>query len=133
MGKSNQLNTLLVEILIAVVFFAFCAMVVVETFVITSNQSRQAGVYNVALVEAQNVADTLYASADFAEALKAAGFEQDGQGWTRAYEDYALLVTASQEAADAGVLLTAEVSVIEGEDTLFTLPCLRYVPEEVRP
>lgn len=133
MGKSSQLNTLLVEILLAVAFFAVAATVVVETFVVTSNQSRQAGAYNNALVEAQNIADTIYASADAEAALEAAGFQQDGEVWTRREETYDLIVTASQEETAAGVMLTAEVSVVQGEDTLLTLPCLRYIPGEVQP
>ena len=133
MGRSNQSNTLLVEIMIAVLIFAGCATVVLDAFVITRNQSRQAGIYNNALTEAQNIADRLYVFGDFAATLEEAGFEQDEQGWTREEAEYTMRVTASQEERDAGVMLSAEVRAYERDEVLFTLPCLRYIPGEVQP
>ena len=133
MGKGNQLNTLLVEIMIAVLFFALSATTVLQTFVVTRNQSREAGIYDVALMEAQNIADRLYASGDYDGMLEQAGFTQDGQSWTLKLEDYDLRVTTAQESTGAGVLLTAEVSAMHKDEALLTLPCVRYLPGEVQP
>lgn len=133
MGKGNQLNTLLVEIMIAVLFFALSSTVVLQTFVVTRNQSREADIYDTALMEAQNIADRLYASGDYAVTLEQAGFTQDGQHWTLAQEDYDLRVTTAQEKTSAGVLLRAEVSAMHKDETLLTLPCVRYLPGEVQP
>ena len=133
MGKSNQLNTLLVEIMIAVLFFALSSTVVLQTFVVTRNQSREAAVYDTALMEAQNIADRLYVSGDYEAALEQAGFTQDDQGWTLPQEDYELRVTAEKEATAAGMLLTAEVSAYHKDEALLTLPCVRYLPGEVQP
>ena len=133
MGKGGQLNTLLVEIMIAVFFFACSSTVVLRTFVVTRNQSREAGIYDTALMEAQNIADRLYASADYEVVLEQAGFTQDGQSWTLAQENYALRVTTEEEPTAAGVLLTAEVSAMHGDEALLTLPCVRYLPGEVQP
>ena len=133
MGKGNQLNTLLVEIMIAVLFFALSSTVVLETFVVTRNQSRMANVCDEALVEAQNIADRLYATGDISGTLEQAGFTQDGQVWTLQMDEYVLRVTAQEETTTTGVLLDAEVSAIYNEDTLLTLPCVRYVPGEVQP
>ena len=44
MTRSNQLNTLLMEIMIAVLFFALCSTVILDVFVGAHNQSVRAGV-----------------------------------------------------------------------------------------
>ena len=43
MTRSNQLNTLLMEIMIAVLFFALCSTVILDVFVGAHNQSVRAG------------------------------------------------------------------------------------------
>ena len=133
MGKGNQLNTLLVEIMIAVLFFALSSTVVLETFVVTRNQSRLADVYNVALMEAQNIADKIYASDDVEQTLEQAGFTADGDVWTYTEEVYNLRVTVTEEETAAGVLLSAEISAVHQDEAIVTLPCARYIPGEVRP
>ena len=133
MGKNNQLNTLLVEIMIAVFFFALSSTVILETFVVTRNQSRLAGVYDEALMEAQNIADRLYVAEDVIATLEQAGFQQDEHGWELQEELYNLRVTVAEEETAAGVLLKAEVSAVHNDNPLLTLPCLRYIPGEVRP
>ena len=133
MGKGNQLNTLLVEIMIAVLFFALSSTVVLQTFVVTRNQSREASIYDTALMEAQNIADRLYVSGEYADTLEQAGFTRDEQGWVRAMEDYDLRVTTAEEDTAAGVLLRAEVIAMHGDEALLTLPCVRYLPGEVQP
>ena len=133
MGKGNQLNTLLVEIMIAVLFFALSSTVILETFVVTRNQSRLADVYNVALMEAQNIADKIYASGEVEQTLEQAGFTQEGDVWTYTEEVYNLRVVVSEEETDAGVLLSAEVSAVHQDEAILTLPCSRYIPREVRP
>ena len=133
MGRSNQLNTLLVEIMIAVLFFALSSTVVLQTFVVTRNQSRLAGVYDEALMEAQNIADQLYVSDHVAETLRKAGFRQDEYGWTLQEELYDLRVMLSEEKTAAGKLVNAKISVVHNENPLLTLPCTRYIPGEVQP
>ena len=133
MGKGNQLNTLLVEIMIAVLFFALSSTVILETFVVTRNQSRLADVYNVALMEAQNIADKLYASDDVEQTLEQAGFTADGDVWTYTEQIYNLRVTVTEEETAAGVLMNAEVSAVHLDEAILTLPCARYIPGEVRP
>ena len=133
MGRSNQLNTLLVEIMIAVLFFALSATVILQTFVITRNQSRQAGIYDEALMLAQNMADELYVADDYTAVLQSAGYAQEDEGWTLRMDEYYLRVTASEEEMAAGVMFSAEVRAFQADELLLTLPCLRYVPGEVQP
>lgn len=130
MGKGSQLNTLLVEILIAVLFFALAATVVLDAFVIARSQSREAAAYNTALAQAQDVADCLYMSEDARSALADAGFTQLGDGWTRESEDFTLTVTLGEEATAAGVLRVTDVRAERDGTTMFDLPCSRYLPEE---
>ena len=59
MVKHNQLNTLLMEILIVVLFFALCSTVILDVFVGAHNQSARAGVQADALTEAQSLIDRL--------------------------------------------------------------------------
>ena len=131
MGKSGKNSILLVEIMIAVLFFALASTVILETFDTTRSQSRLAGTYNDALTEAQNVADVLYASEDFSGTLTAMGFSQTEDGWVRNAEDYAISVTYREESAVAGSLYAASVRGYQEERELFTLPLSWYVPREV--
>ena len=130
MGKGSQLNTLLVEIRIAVLFFALAATVVLDAFVIARSQSREAAAYNTALAQAQDVADSLYMSDDAQSALESAGFVQADGGWTYESEDFTLEVTLGEEAMAAGVMRVADVRAERDGATLFKLPCSRYLPEE---
>ena len=59
MVKHNQLNTLLMEILIVVLFFALCSTVILDVFVGAHNQSARAGAQADALTAAQSLADRL--------------------------------------------------------------------------
>ena len=69
MRNRNRSNVLLVEILIAVLFFMLSAAVLVRVFVTSRNLTVRSGVEAKALVEAQNVAEALYAAGDPEELL----------------------------------------------------------------
>ena len=64
MRSKNRSNVLLVEILIAVLFFMLSATVLVRVFVTARNMTVRSGVESSALAEAQNVADALCAADD---------------------------------------------------------------------
>ena len=134
MVKHNQLNTLLMEILIVVLFFALCSTVILDVFVGAHNQSLRAGAQADALTAAQSLADRLYASEEQEDVLRQSGFLQSGDGtWRLNGSAYDLLVMLGEEAYPAGKLETAEVTALEEEQTLFTLPSPRYVQGEVAP
>ena len=107
MVKHNRQNTLLMEILIVVLFFALCSTVILNVFVGAHNQSEQAGAQADALIAAQSLADRLYAADERKDVLRQSGFAEDEDGaWRLA---------------------------LRQEKTLFSLPSARYVPEEVAP
>lgn len=134
MVKHNRQNTLLMEILIVVLFFALCSTVILNVFVGAHNQSERAGAQADALIAAQSLADRLYAADEREDALRQSGFAEDEDGaWHLHCGAYDLLVTLGETACPAGTMETAQVTALRQEKTLFSLPFARYVPEEVAP
>ena len=141
MSKNNRSNVLLVEILIAVLFFMLSATVLVRVFATAHNMTVKAGVGTQALSEAQNVADTLYTAEDVDLKLEELGFLSAHGAWTKAYGDYTLYVEISPEAAGAGELRQGAVRAFysqrsadaarQEDQELFALPFARY--REVQP
>ena len=132
MVKHNQLNTLLMEILIVVLFFALCSTVILDVFVGAHNQSTRAGVQADALTAAQSLIDRLYAADAREDVLREGGFLENGDGtWRMDSGAYDLLVALGEEAYPAGTLETVQVTAMEEEQALFTLPSARYVQGEV--
>ena len=87
-----------------------------------------------ALTAAQSLADRLYAADEREDVLRQSGFFERGDGtWHLSCGAYDLLVTLSEETYSAGTLETAEVTALENEQTIFTLPSARYVQGEVAP
>lgn len=132
MTRSNQLNTLLMEIMIAVLFFALCSTVIMDVFVGAHNQSVRAGVQAQALAAAQNLSDGLYAAEQREELLLENGFKADESGvFTREYDGYTLSVALGEERTAAGRIETAEITALDQGGELFSLPDARYVSEGV--
>ncbi|MDD6050426.1 MAG: hypothetical protein PUC00_04020 [Clostridiales bacterium] len=128
-GGKNQ-RALLMEIMIAVLFFALCASVLLRTFVTVRELSRRAGVRTDALLTAQSLANRLYAQQDMPAELETMGFEMQEGTWTRSGEGFELTVVLEEESTAAGTLQTALVRVTEGDSDIIELPVARYVPGE---
>ena len=136
MGNRNRSNVLLVEILIAVLFFMLSATVLVQVFATARSMTRRAGVENRALTEAQNVADALSASDDVEAAMQKLEFRLYHGAWSRSYDDFTLYVESQETPSDAGVLWTGSVRAFyrnrnanqarQEDEELFALPCARY-------
>lgn len=136
MGKRNRSNVLLVEILIAVLFFMLSATVLVRVFAAARNMTVRAAVETQALAEAQNVADTLYAADDADAALEQLEFKLYHGAWTRSYGDYTLYVESNSVSAENGTMWRGSVrafyhnrnieQVRPEDEELFALPCARY-------
>lgn len=136
MGNRNRSNVLLVEILIAVLFFMLSATVLVRVFVAARNMTVRAGVETQALADAQNVADTIYAADDPDQALEDMEFQFYHGAWTRATDDYTIYVEGGEEPAEAGSFWRGTVrafyssrnveQVRQEDEELFSLPCTRY-------
>ena len=136
MGGKNRSNVLLVEILIAVLFFMLSATVLVRVFATAHNMTVRAGVENQALAEAQNVAEALYAAEDPEAALEAMRFKLYHGAWSRMDGDYTLYVEGGEKPTDAGVSWVGTVRAFyrnrnvnqarQEDEELFSLTCARY-------
>ena len=136
MSKNNRSNVLLVEILIALLFFMLSATVLVRVFVTARNLTVRSGVESVAVVQAQNVAETLYATEDIDQTLTDMGFSSSHGAWSKDCGDYTLYVMGSERETDAGTLWAGEVSAFyklrnpdnarQEDEELFSLACTRY-------
>ena len=136
MRNRNRSNVLLVEILIAVLFFMLSATVLVQVFVTARNLTIRAGVETQALAEAQNVAEAMSAADSPEEMLGGMGFGSAHGAWTRDYGEFTLYVELNESATGAGTMAEGNVRAFynlrnveqarqEGEE-LFALPFARY-------
>ena len=141
MSKNNRSNVLLVEILIAVLFFMLSATVLVRVFVTARNMTVRAGVETRALSEAQSVADILHEAGDVDEKLEEMAFIGAHGVWTKSYGDYTIYVQGESQPAGAGTLWQGTVRAFysmrnvdvarQEDEELFALPCAHY--REVQP
>lgn len=116
--KTKNINSLLMEIVLATLLFALSATVILEVFVTARSQSDRSAQMTELLTAAQNLADETYLN------TQAENASYDVGGWK-------LQVEVSHEATEAGELRRAVVTAVDADGTvLMTLPCTRYVPGE---
>ena len=133
MKEGGRANALLVELLLVIFFFMLCAGILVQLFGDAKLRTRTAAATNASMLEAQNVAEEIYASDDPEAVLKDYGFTSEDGTWVLQCKGYVLKVVSRTEETAGGALVTYDVSGIEGENTLITLPSTRYIPKEVSP
>ena len=133
MKEGSRANTLLVELLLVIFFFMICSAVLVQIFADAKLKSRTAHATNASMLETQNIAEDLYGSDDPDAVLAEYGFTGENGTWTLERNGYLLKVTLRTEETASGTLRTYDVSGIEGEKTLLTLPSTRFIPKEVSP
>ena len=133
MKEGGRANALLVELLLVIFFFMISAAILAQVYADAKLKSRTAQATNSAMLEGQNIAEDLYGTNDPETVLKEYGFTDEGGTWVLEKKGYVLKVTPKIEETDSGTLRTYEVSGIEGEKTLITLPSTRYIPKEVSP
>lgn len=128
-GSRNQ-RALLLETLIAVLFFALCACVLMRTFAAAHRCSLLAGAQSGALLRAEDLAERLSAAPDAESLLRADGFAQETGVWYLDEAAWRVEVTVTREQTPAGILTGAQVCV-RGQDTVLAeLPVARYTPGE---
>ena len=136
-NNNNRSNALLVEILIAVLFFMIAATVLVRVFVTSHRLTVRAGIETVALSEAQNVADVIYAAEDIDADLREMGFVLSHGAWTCEAADgtYTIYVDGAETPTEAGSLWSGTVRAFYNlrdadadlkNEELFALECARY-------
>ena len=133
MKEGSRANALLVELLLVIFFFMISAVILVQVFADAKLKSRTAHATNDSMLEAQNIAEDLYAANDPDAVLTSYGFMAQDSGWVLEKDGYLLKVTLREEETASGILRTYDVSGVEGENTLLTLPSTRFIPKEVSP
>ena len=133
MKEGSRANALLVELLLVIFFFMLSAAILVQVFADAKLKSRTAHATNGSMLEAQNIAEDLYAADNPDAVLADYGFTAQDGGWTLEKDGYILKVTFREEETESGVLRTYDISGVEGENTLLTLPATRFIPKEVSP
>ena len=133
MKEGSRANALLVELLLVIFFFMISAAILVQVFADAKLKSRTAHATNASMLEAQNIAEDLYAAEDPDAVLAGYGFAAQDGGWVLEKDGYLLKVTLREEETASGTLRTYEVSGVEGDKTLLTLPSARFIPKEVSP
>lgn len=128
MGKNRNQNNLLVEIMIAVLFFALCSTVILETFMAARQFNHKSGVESRALAAVQDVNEQLYAADDAAALLQELGFEQMQDGWLREDDEYRLKLVLNEENAGAGILRTTRIQAMYDDEVFAESPGARYLP-----
>ena len=138
MSKKNRSksNVLLVEILIAVLFFMLSATVIVNVFVTARNMTVRSGVESEAIQNAQNVVEAIYAADDIDQLMQGLGFRSAHDSWSKDCGDYTLFVSGGTQSAGYGEIWKGSVSAFYNlrnpdatkpeADELFSLPCARY-------
>ena len=133
MKEGSRANALLVELLLVIFFFMISAAILVQVFADAKLKSRTANSYNETMLEAQNIAEDLYAAKDPDAVLNAYGFTEKDGALILEKDGYFLKVTVREQETESGVLKTYDVSGVEGDKTLLTLPSTRFIPKEVSP
>ena len=133
MREGSRSNALLIELLLVIFIFMIAAAILVQIFADAKLKSRTAAATNASMLEAQNIAEELYAADNPDTVLADYGFTAGNDGWVLEKDGYLLKVELREEESESGTLRTYDISGIEGDKTLLTLPSTRYIPKEVSP
>ena len=129
--KGNNQRALLIEIMIAVLFFALCAAVILETFVSAHNLSRRAEANTAVLAHMQDMAEQLYAAEDHAELIMQAGYAPEGEGWRCEIGDCVIELRMTEEQTEVGMLRRFILTALRDGECIAEIPSVRYIPGEV--
>ena len=136
MRKRNRSDLLLVEILIAVLFFMLSLTVLVQVFAASRNMTVRARAKTQAIAQAQNVADSLTGAEDPAAVLEELGFKSSHGIWTLNCGSYSLMAAGDFSPYKEGRMWQGKVTAYYSsagplqermeEDELISLPCVWY-------
>lgn len=128
MNKSRNQNVLLVEIMIAVLFFMLCSGVLLETFMAAREYERRSSAETEALIGMQNIMEEMYAAQDAEEVLGGYGFVQEDGIWRLTKDGYTFEAELDTEDTGAGSVRTMFIRVLHDDETVAGLPGARYLP-----
>ena len=131
MKSRSRSNTLLIELLLVIFFFMCSAGILVQIFASAKLKSKTAHTINASMLAAENIAEDLYASDDPGAVLASYGFTARDGSWELQKDGYLLKVVSQSEETESGTLRSYEITGVQGEQMLITLPSTRYIPREV--
>ena len=97
MKNRSRANALLVELLLVIFFFMISAAILVQVFADAKLKSRTAKATNASMLEAQNIAEDLYAAEDPDAVLASYGFTAEDGNWVLEKDGYLLKVTLQEQ------------------------------------
>ena len=129
MKQGSRVNTLLIELMIVIFFFMLASTIMVEIFAGARQCSRLAENRSAALLEAQNLAETIYGGKPAEEVLAERGFREKEGFWQLEKDGYLLRVDCMTEILDSGKVESCTIEAVDSDTLLFSVPCDRYIPE----
>lgn len=129
--KNYKGNTLLIELIIVLLFFALSQTVVVSMFAAAHDKAERSSLLSSALVYSEGVAERLSIEENPDAALLEMGFAGEDGTYVYANSDgFDVTVTINREEKPAGEMLCITVaSSVNGEE-LVSLPVQQYLPKE---
>ena len=128
MNKSRNQNVLLVEIMIAVLFFMLCSGVLLETFMAAREYERRSFTETEALIDMQSISEKMYASDDAEEVLRDSGFVQEEGKWLLDMGEYVFEAETGEEMTEAGSVRTTVIRTLRDGQIVMEIPGARYLP-----
>ncbi len=123
----NRSNALLVELMIVIMFFLMASTVLLEAFGKAKSLSVKSEMIAASIVETQNVADQLYVTDHPQDLLTSLGFTEENGEWVLREDRYAISVVLSKSDFATGILFEHTVTAKTEEETLITLPVVRFM------
>ena len=125
--RSYKGNTLLIELVIGILFFALSQVIILQVFAKAQNINQLSAITNSALAYAQDTAETLAVSADAQQALLTLGYAATADGFETANNgQYRITATVNRLSQPSGLLTTVTLNAYHGTQRLFTLPAVSY-------
>ncbi len=125
-------NLVLLELLIALTFFAVSAMIASGVLARAHQIGLDSRRTTEALFIAQDWAERIAASDDPASLIKAAGTAAE-DGYAIEQDGYTVYAAITREEEEAGALYDIRLTVSAKGREFITLPASRYIPEGVAP
>ncbi len=128
--KNVNRNALLIEVAIAILFFALASVTLLKLFTGVFEISSHAAKQTDAVIFVQDLGERLKASSDMEETLAGCGFQKSGGGWKLELADFSVFCDLEIMHGSSGALIRADLLAKTGETVLSEYSASRYEPKE---
>ena len=129
--KNHKGNMLLIELVIVILFFALSQFVIVQVFAETQQRNLNTNRLNQSIVFVENIIERLCNERDPEEILLKANFiKENGIYIHTLLVDVMYRAKVSIEKQTSGELVSVELSAIQGDNILYTIPSVQYFTKE---